>query len=231
MAIVGPIANFENCHVANSLTALKPDSVFSGGGEAQVRKLIRMEHHPAPTHGSSNRSSAGRSRSTYSNEANFDTNMVIILAALLCALICALGLNSIVRCALRCGRRFAFETSGDTAARLSGTGLKKSVLRQIPVAVYGSDVRIQATECPICLGEFVEGEKLRVLPKCNHGFHVRCIDTWLLSHSSCPTCRHSLLDCSMTVSDSADVDNGTRMPGNGLSTGEHDVVVVVDEVS
>lgn len=34
--------------------------------------------------------------------SNFDANIVMILAVLLCALICALGLNSIVRCALRC---------------------------------------------------------------------------------------------------------------------------------
>ncbi|ONK77154.1 uncharacterized protein A4U43_C02F3650 [Asparagus officinalis] len=123
--------------------------------------------------------------------------MVIILAALLCALICALGLNSIVRCVLRCGRRIAFETAEETAARLAATGLKKKALRQIPVAVYGSEganIPVAATDCPICLGEFADGEKVRVLPKCNHGFHVRCIDTWLASHSSCPTCRHSLLD-------------------------------------
>ncbi|XP_030538769.1 RING-H2 finger protein ATL74 [Rhodamnia argentea] len=132
---------------------------------------------------------------SYISETNFDTNMVIILAALLCALICALGLNSIVRCALRCGRRFVAETPEQAAARLAATGLKRRDLRQIPVAVYGSAAaNIPATECPICLGEFVDGEKVRVLPKCNHGFHVRCIDTWLLSHSSCPNCRHSLLD-------------------------------------
>ncbi|KAL3715289.1 hypothetical protein ACJRO7_007081 [Eucalyptus globulus] len=133
---------------------------------------------------------------SYISETNFDTNMVIILAALLCALICALGLNSIVRCALRCSRRFGAETPEQAAARLATTGLKRRDLRQIPVAVYGSAAaaKIPATECPICLGEFVDGEKVRVLPKCNHGFHVRCIDTWLLSHSSCPNCRHSLLD-------------------------------------
>ncbi|KAK4277725.1 hypothetical protein QN277_015677 [Acacia crassicarpa] len=130
------------------------------------------------------------------SDTNFDTNMVIILAALLCALICALGLNSIVRCALRCSSRFAFETPDEAAARVAAKGLKKSVLRQIPLVVYGSSgsTDIGATECPICLGEFVDGEKVRVLPKCNHGFHVSCIDTWLLSHSSCPTCRQSLYE-------------------------------------
>ncbi|KAI9156528.1 hypothetical protein LWI28_008175 [Acer negundo] len=186
-----------------------------------------------PTNGS-------RTRSSYSNEANFDTNMVIILAALLCALICALGLNSIVRCALRCSRRFAFETPDEAAARLAATGLRKSALRQIPVAVYGSaaaGIKIKATDCPICLGEFMDGEKVRVLPKCNHGFHVRCIDTWLVSHSSCPTCRQSLLEQPTTSSDTAlaeeavVVDSGIRHHGNSQAAGQDDVAIAVaDEV-
>lgn len=152
-----------------------------------------------------------RTHGMYSSEANFDTNMVIILAALLCALICALGLNSIVRCALRCSRRFSFESPNELEARLAVTGLKKSALRQIPVAVYGSGANIPATDCPICLGEFLGGEKIRVLPKCRHGFHVRCIDMWLASHSSCPTCRQSLLPVS---SHATDMDGGGSSPGN-----------------
>ncbi|XP_019192121.1 PREDICTED: RING-H2 finger protein ATL74-like [Ipomoea nil] len=130
-------------------------------------------------------------RHGYGNEASFDTNMVVILASLLCALICALGLNSILRCAMRFSRRFSFAEEEEVAG---GGGVKRSRLREIPVAVYGSGVDIPATDCPICLGEFVDGEKVRVLPKCRHGFHVRCIDRWLASHSSCPTCRRSLLD-------------------------------------
>lgn len=136
------------------------------------------------------------------NDTYFDTNMVIILAALLCALICALSLNSALRCVLRITRRF---TSDDQVANASNanansrrlaaaTGLKKQALKQIPVGLYGSGIiDMKATECLICLGDFEDGEKVRVLPKCNHGFHVRCIDTWLLSRSSCPTCRQSLL--------------------------------------
>ncbi|XP_031485948.1 RING-H2 finger protein ATL74-like [Nymphaea colorata] len=128
-------------------------------------------------------------RGPYTSDASFDTNMVIILAALLCALVFALGLNSIVRCALRFGRRAEAGGGGNGS---QATGLKKKALRAIPVTEY-SGANMPATECPICLGEFAEGEKVRVLPKCNHGFHVRCIDTWLGSHSSCPTCRSSLL--------------------------------------
>ncbi|XP_065872479.1 RING-H2 finger protein ATL74-like [Euphorbia lathyris] len=158
--------------------------------------------------------SSGALSSNYNSEANFDTNMVIILAALLCALICALGLNSIVRCALRCSRRFAFENPNEAAARLAATGLKKTTLRRIPVVIYGvSGIRILATDCAICLGEFSDGEKVRVLPKCNHGFHVRCIDTWLGSHSSCPTCRHSLLEQTDGSSETGG-DVAVRIHGN-----------------
>ncbi|CAL9768131.1 unnamed protein product [Musa acuminata subsp. burmannicoides] len=115
-----------------------------------------------------------------------DTSMVIILAALLCALVFALGLNSIMRCTLRCGRRLAVEAAEQAR-------LKKRALRRLPVAVYVSGADIPATDCPICLGDFADGETVRVLPECRHAFHVGCIDKWLASHSSCPTCRRSLL--------------------------------------
>ncbi|XP_057971135.1 RING-H2 finger protein ATL74-like [Malania oleifera] len=171
------------------------------------------------------------------SETNFDTNMVIILAALLCALIGALGLNSIVRCALRCGRRFTSQTPDQAAARAAATGLKKRALRRIPVAVYGSTgANFPATECPICLGEFEDGDKVRVLPKCNHGFHVRCIDTWLVSHSSCPNCRHSLLERPATA-DGANAAAGTPPPppppasGNGSGRRDSVAVVVVEAAS
>lgn len=133
----------------------------------------------------------GMASDAYTSESSFDTNMVIILAALLCALISALGLNWILQCVRSCRRRFA----AGTPERAATTGLKKHALKRIPVAVYGSaDGVFSATECPICLGDFVDGEKIRVLPRCSHGFHVRCIDQWLASHSSCPNCRHSLLE-------------------------------------
>lgn len=148
------------------------------------RRILDMEMSQPPPYGN-------RTSEFYIGATRFDTNMVIILAVLLCALIFALGLNTIVRCVLRCFPTLSSETLNQT----HGRGLKKQDLRQIPVAVYGkSGKEIPATECPICLGEFADGEKVRVLPKCHHQFHVRCIDTWLLSHSSCPNCRLSLLE-------------------------------------
>ncbi|KAL3524058.1 hypothetical protein ACH5RR_016892 [Cinchona calisaya] len=187
--------------------------------------LGTQPHSPPPSNESKTTTDNG-----YTNETNFDTNMVIILAALLCALICALGLNTIVRCALRCSRRFTFESPDETAARLAATGLKKSMLRRIPVAVYGAGSNIPATDCPICLGEFEDGEKVRVLPRCHHGFHVTCIDIWLASHSSCPTCRQSLLEQSNTCPDtSTDTEAVLAQPANS-SGGHVDVPFSADEV-
>ncbi|KAJ1648081.1 hypothetical protein LPJ64_000617 [Coemansia asiatica] len=43
--------------------------------------------------------------------------------------------------------------------------------------------------CPICLEEFDVGEHVRELP-CKHKYHVICIDTWLISRSTCcPYCK------------------------------------------
>ncbi|MCO5571529.1 hypothetical protein L7F22_025272 [Adiantum nelumboides] len=51
---------------------------------------------------------------------------------------------------------------------------------------------MQDSQCPICLSDFQDGEKIRVLPLCNHGFHMQCVDAWLCNHSSCPNCRADL---------------------------------------
>ncbi|KAG8374473.1 hypothetical protein BUALT_Bualt11G0136000 [Buddleja alternifolia] len=129
-------------------------------------------------------------RGSESDESEFDNNMVIILVVLLCALLFVLGLNLFARCGLCC----CILRSSPSDQAPPTPGLKKRALRQLPLAVYGSGPEIWMTECPICLGEFVDGERVRVLPKCGHGFHVGCIDTWLISHASCPNCRLSLLE-------------------------------------
>ncbi|MCD7458716.1 hypothetical protein HAX54_038971 [Datura stramonium] len=131
----------------------------------------------------------------------FDAHVVMVLSVLLCALICSLGLNSIIRCALRCTSLVLMPDSSSIPTNLSTTkltnnGIKKKALKTFPIITYTSELKHPGldSECVICLSEFVAEEKVRVLPKCNHGFHVRCIDKWLNSHSSCPTCRHCLIE-------------------------------------
>ncbi|XP_074308627.1 RING-H2 finger protein ATL78-like [Silene latifolia] len=134
----------------------------------------------------------------YNGSKGFDANVVMVLSVLLCALICSLGLNSIIKCAIRCSsfRSTIDSNNADSSTQLANTGIKKKALKTFAVVNYSPDLKLPGldTECVICLSEFAAGDKVRLLPKCQHGFHVRCIDKWLNSHSSCPTCRHCLIE-------------------------------------
>lgn len=68
--------------------------------------------------------------------------------------------------------------------------LDPSVLNSVPVLVFSSKEFRDSIECSICLSQTVDGEKIRILPQCNHGFHVDCIDMWFHSNSTCPVCRN-----------------------------------------
>ncbi|CAL5214556.1 unnamed protein product [Lathyrus oleraceus] len=136
----------------------------------------------------------------------FDSNVVMIIAVLLCVFICLLALNSIIRCA--CALRISnvainsnessSSSSSSSSPQLANKGIKKKALKKFPKVTYSTELKLKLpgldTECVICLSEFRNGEKVRVLPKCNHGFHVCCIDKWLKEHSSCPKCRQCLLE-------------------------------------
>ncbi|KAJ9188573.1 hypothetical protein P3X46_003918 [Hevea brasiliensis] len=46
-----------------------------------------------------------------------------------------------------------------------------------------------AHQCHICLIDYEEGDKIRVLP-CSHEYHMLCVDKWLKEvHGVCPLCR------------------------------------------
>ncbi|CAL5329577.1 unnamed protein product [Camellia sinensis] len=73
-------------------------------------------------------------------------------------------------------------------------GLQPSIINSITVCKYKrGDGLIEGTDCSVCLSEFEEDETLRLLPKCNHAFHIPCIDTWLRSHTNCPMCRAGIV--------------------------------------
>lgn len=155
------------------------------------RKLL------ASTPASSPRGEEHTERSVpYVNEGSLDSDLAAVLGAMICALICVVGLISLLRLA-RCFNRSRMggNSSHGVVIRLASTGLKKADLKSLPIVDYTSASELpsgMATDCPICLAEFGEGEKVRVLPVCNHAFHMECIDKWFTSHSSCPLCRHSL---------------------------------------
>lgn len=46
--------------------------------------------------------------------------------------------------------------------------------------------------CSICLNNYSVAELLCRLPDCKHIFHVKCIDGWFQTDTSCPLCRGTL---------------------------------------
>ncbi|XXG40457.1 hypothetical protein AAC387_Pa01g1169 [Persea americana] len=79
-------------------------------------------------------------------------------------------------------------------------GLEESVINSITMCTYkrSGEVLIERTECSICLKDFREDEKLRLLPNCIHAFHLPCIDTWLKSKANCPLCRMKVISNPMS---------------------------------
>ena len=45
----------------------------------------------------------------------------------------------------------------------------------------------EESTCVVCLGDYEDGELLKVLP-CQHHFHKSCIDEWLFRQKTCPLC-------------------------------------------
>ncbi|XP_058179586.1 E3 ubiquitin-protein ligase ATL6-like [Rhododendron vialii] len=89
-----------------------------------------------------------------------------------------------------------YATAASRLLRLSPSGLDPAMINSFPMFNY-SDIkhlRIGKGEllCAVCVSEFEDNERLRLLPKCDHAFHPQCIDPWLASHSTCPLCRANL---------------------------------------
>lgn len=107
-------------------------------------------------------------------------------------------------------RRFVFAPGEDAVIyETQQDGLDPLILKSFPVIVFQSEDFKDGLECAVCLCDVVEGEKTRLLPKCNHGFHVDCIDMWFQSHSTCPLCRNPVsISCE------------SSKPNNTISNGE-----------
>ncbi|KAL7265593.1 hypothetical protein ACSBR1_003384 [Camellia fascicularis] len=108
-----------------------------------------------------------------------------------------------------CVRRGQLTNTGTTTTNPRPSppprGLDKAAINCLPIVSYGSSCSslmmssdssssfCRVGECSICLGGFQDGEKVKVLPMCHHGFHSKCVDKWLRTRSSCPLCRASVV--------------------------------------
>ncbi|XP_057770767.1 RING-H2 finger protein ATL79-like [Salvia miltiorrhiza] len=120
----------------------------------------------------------------YSSSGDFKANTVLVVVFLFCTLICGLAINFVIK--HLCMRRRRIQSPDATCAATEKVS-------EVPPLIYSEGMKLAAAEeCAICLSEFAVGERIRVLEKCRHGFHMECIERWLNSCSSCPICRANL---------------------------------------
>ncbi|KAJ0968605.1 hypothetical protein J5N97_025522 [Dioscorea zingiberensis] len=113
----------------------------------------------------------------YSSAREFVANIAIVLIVPIAAILAFFFFFALVGFLLRRLRRHH--------------KLLKNPAVDVPPAILFSPATKMAgadAGCGICLSEFTDGDRVRVLPACAHGFHVTCVDAWLASRPSCPTC-------------------------------------------
>ncbi|WVZ55493.1 hypothetical protein U9M48_006144 [Paspalum notatum var. saurae] len=120
-------------------------------------------------------------------------------------------------------------------------GLGLPLIRMLPVVKFtaagcgGGGVgdaaapRISVSECAVCLSEFEERERVRLLPNCSHAFHIDCIDTWLQGSARCPFCRSDVtLPCALASAAmvAGPGRSGRRDDGALASSGDSSSIVI-----
>lgn len=112
------------------------------------------------------------------------------------------------------------------------SGLDQALIDTLPVFHYKEIVGLKEPfDCAVCLSEFSEQDKLRLLPLCSRAFHIDCIDTWLQSNSSCPICRAVLYTPGLGIDnpvfvfeDLKDYEDGFGIPCNVERVGDGGMV-------
>jgi hypothetical protein len=81
------------------------------------------------------------------------------------------------------------------------------------------DLTTTCTTCSICIDEFEVGERLTLLPRCQHAFHRDCIMPWLLERQGrCPLCKTHVLQDEQDNSVASDADLNENADADEEST-------------
>ncbi|CAH8381432.1 unnamed protein product [Eruca vesicaria subsp. sativa] len=125
-----------------------------------------------------------------SSPSTFSPLLIALIGILATAFILVTYYTLISKYRRRHSNSSSFDVEFTNSNAAAGDGLNDALIKSIKVYKYKKgDGHVDGSDCSVCLSEFEEDESLRLLPKCNHAFHLPCIDTWLRSHSNCPLCR------------------------------------------
>ncbi|XP_020115098.1 RING-H2 finger protein ATL1-like [Ananas comosus] len=118
------------------------------------------------------------------------------------------------------------------------TRLSRSRIRSLPTFRYRkagdststANTNTNTNDCAVCLNEFQEEERIRLLPNCLHLFHIDCIDTWLQSNANCPLCRSPITAILHPMLAAAAAAAATQLtePGNGRDPGQRDDAAAIE---
>ena len=75
-----------------------------------------------------------------------------------------------------------------------GAGLTPEEVGELPCHEFEEEGAAGGGECAVCMEAFRAGDRCRVLPRCGHGFHAECVDSWLRKSRRCPLCRAEAAD-------------------------------------
>ncbi|XP_002529293.2 RING-H2 finger protein ATL16 [Ricinus communis] len=155
---------------------------------------------------------------SHSSDTSFPIIAIAIIGILATAFLLVSYYIFVIKCCLNWHRidilrRFSLSRNRNQEDPLMGyspamenRGLDESVIRSIPIFKFKKEGNSSGdiggrtlSECAVCLNEFQENEKLRIIPNCSHVFHIDCIDVWLQNNANCPLCRNSISSTTRSI--------------------------------